>query len=84
MSGLVWFRERVRIPEALRPGVARVDMAIVDPKTSKPVVRFAVTEALPDGWVPLRYLDVLAAGEPSKINPRSPYMRELRQENPGP
>jgi len=84
LPGLVWFRERLRIPAALRPGVAKVDMAIVDPKTHTPVVRFAVTEALPDGWVPLRYLDILAPGEPSKINPRSPYMRELREENPEP
>ena len=84
LPGLTWFRERVRVPEALRPGVAKVDMAIVDPKTTAPVVRFAVKEGLPDGWVPLRYLDVLGREEPSRIDPRSPYLRRLRDENPEP
>jgi hypothetical protein len=59
LPGQVWFTERLPFPKTLRPGVVKVDLAIVDPKTDRPVVRFAIKETDPDGWHPLRYMDVL-------------------------
>ena len=59
LPGQVWFSERIPFPGTLRPGVVRLDLAIVHPETRKPVVRFAIKEILDDGWTPLRYMDVL-------------------------
>ncbi len=59
LPGQVWLTERLTYPKTLRPGVVKVDLAIVDPKANKPVVKFAIKEILDDGWHPLRYMDVL-------------------------
>ncbi|KPK99788.1 MAG: hypothetical protein AMK75_06365 [Planctomycetes bacterium SM23_65] len=59
LPGQVWLSEKLPFPKTLRPGVVRLDLVIVHPKTTKPVVRFAIKEILPDGWHPLRYMDVL-------------------------
>jgi len=54
-----WFREPLRFPAGLSPGVVEVDMGIVHPATNKPVVRFAIEEVRADGWHPLTCMDVL-------------------------
>ncbi|HUV39704.1 MAG TPA: DUF4832 domain-containing protein, partial [Planctomycetota bacterium] len=59
LPGQAWLSERLTFPKTLRPGVVKVDLAIVHPATDKPVVKFAVREIDPDGWHPLRYMDVL-------------------------
>jgi len=59
LPGAKWFSEKLTYPKTLRPGVVKVDMAVVDPATDEPVVRFAVKETGEDGWLPLRYMDVL-------------------------
>ena len=59
LPGQVWLSERLPLPKTVCPGVVKVDLAIVHPETGKPVVKFAVKEIDPDGWHPLRYMDVL-------------------------
>ena len=59
LPGQVWVTEELTYPKTLRAGVVKVDLAIVDPKTNKPVVKFAIKEILKDGWLSLRYMDVL-------------------------
>jgi hypothetical protein len=59
LPGQVWFSEKLPFPAKLKPGVVKVDMAIVDPNTNRPVVRFAVKEIDKDDWHPLRFMDVL-------------------------
>ncbi|MFB3892386.1 MAG: DUF4832 domain-containing protein [Phycisphaerae bacterium] len=78
LPGSRWFSEDLALPAVIRPGVAKVDLAIVDDATNKPVVHFAVKERQPDGWVPLRYIDVLGPDEPSRIDPDSPYLKDPR------
>jgi len=59
LPGQVWFSEDLPFPKTLGPGVVKLDLAIVEARTDKPIVRLAVKEIDKDGWHPLRYLDVL-------------------------
>ncbi len=59
LPGQKWFTEKPVFPKSLTPGIVKIDTAIVDPATNKPVVRFAAEGYGADGWLPLRYMDVL-------------------------
>lgn len=52
-------RERLRLPETLRPGDAMVHCAVIDAE-DRPVVRLAVEPRDRDGWHPVAPLEVLA------------------------
>jgi hypothetical protein len=60
LPGQKWFAEKPAFPKSLKPGIVKIDMAIVDPATCKPAVKFASEGYNNDGWLPLRYMDVLA------------------------
>lgn len=54
-----WFRDKIIFPESLKPGVAEMDVGIVDPETNVPKVRFAIKEVDDEGWHPMTSMDVL-------------------------
>ena len=53
---------RVRLPETLRDGEYMVDVALVDPVTSRPAIQLAIQGTAADGWFPLGKMRV-DAGE---------------------
>ena len=53
MPGDTWIDQRVTIPPEVQPGYAELSIGLVDKKTGKSAVRFAVKEQFADGWVPL-------------------------------
>ena len=54
-----WFRETITFPPGFEKGEVKVDAGIVDEKTKKPVVKFAIKETLADGWHPMTSIDAL-------------------------
>lgn len=40
----------VYVPDTLRPGAYRLRLALLDPRTNQPAVRFAIKGRDPDGW----------------------------------
>ncbi|MBM4043337.1 MAG: DUF4832 domain-containing protein [Planctomycetes bacterium] len=54
-----WFSEEIVFPPALQRGEAKVDIGLVDAATLTPCVRFAIEEALPNGWHPMTSMDVV-------------------------
>ncbi|HUU43447.1 MAG TPA: DUF4832 domain-containing protein [Planctomycetota bacterium] len=59
LPGPTWFSERLKLPETLEPGEAKLDIGIIEPKTKKAVVRFAARGLLEDGWLPMTRIIVL-------------------------
>ena len=59
MPDHTWFKESITFPGTLKCGVVNVDIGIVDPKTDKPRVKFAIKDVLEDGWHPMTCMDVL-------------------------
>jgi len=59
LPGFKWFSESPPLPKTLRPGVVKIDIAILHPERDEPAVKFAIKGVQPDGWYPLRYMDVL-------------------------
>ena len=59
MPDHTWFAEEIVLPPALERGEAQFDVAIVEPKTNAPRVRFAIKEVDADGWHPMTRIDVL-------------------------
>ena len=59
MPDHTWFSEKITLPKKLQRGEAKLDCAIVAPKTNSPVVRFAIEDVLDDAWHPLTSIDVL-------------------------
>jgi hypothetical protein len=60
LPGQKWFTEKPEFPKSLKPGIVKIDMAIVEAASNKPIVQFASEGYGADGWLPLRYMDVLA------------------------
>jgi hypothetical protein len=58
LPGQTYFEQHIVVPDFLEPGVAAVDMAIVDRATHEPRVRLAIEGVLEDGWHPLTHVDV--------------------------
>ncbi len=60
LPGQVWFEDAISAPAFLKPGVsAKVDVALVDPETKQPRVKFAIEGVRQDGWHPMTMLDVV-------------------------
>jgi hypothetical protein len=51
--------DTIAFPKELKRGEVDVDIAIVDEKSLKPRVLFAIQERLEDGWHPLAKMDVV-------------------------
>jgi hypothetical protein len=58
LPGIVWFEDSLKFPREFRSGDVTVDVALVDPKTLKPRVQFAILERGADGWHPLTLIRV--------------------------
>ena len=56
--GNSWFEETVRVPEGLRKGEVKIDLAIVDP-ADKAKVFFATAGRLDDGWTAMTSMEVV-------------------------
>lgn len=54
-----WVDERILFPRKFKRGRARVDVAIIDPKTGDPKVKFAIEDIGEDGWHPMGSVDVI-------------------------
>ncbi len=59
MPDHTWFSEKITFPRTLERGEVKVDVGIVEKKTGKPRVRFAIRKVLDDGWHPLTSMDVV-------------------------
>jgi hypothetical protein len=59
LPGDEWLRETVEVPESFSPGTVTLHAGLIDPKTRKPKVRFAVEESDEEGWVPLGAIEVV-------------------------
>ncbi len=59
MPDHTWFSDEIVFPPALQRGETKVDIGLVDAATLAPRVRFAIEEALPDGWHPMTSLHVV-------------------------
>ncbi len=59
LPGDAWIEQRVRLPEAIKPGVVQLAAGLVRRDTKQPRVRFAVEEQFPEGWVDLGGIEVL-------------------------
>ncbi len=62
LPGDAWTEQRVRLPEAIKPGVVHLAAGLVARDTKQPKVRFAVKEQFPEGWVDLGVIKVLGPG----------------------
>ena len=58
MPEYTWFTERITLPAALEPGIAKVDVGVVSPSTDAPVVRLAIEDVLEDGWHPMGVMNI--------------------------
>jgi hypothetical protein len=58
LPGDVWLDERLSLPPTLRPGQVAVEVALVDPESHQPRVRFAIDGTRDDGWHPLCTIEV--------------------------
>ena len=50
LPGDWYLRESLYVDESLKPGKYRLRVAMIDPKTGKPAIRFGNEGRQPDGW----------------------------------
>ena len=54
-----WFRETFVFPRTLAKGEVDLHIALVDPNTNAPRVKFAIKEIDKDDWHPMGRMDVV-------------------------
>mgnify|MGYP001616664118 CR=1 FL=1 len=59
LPGDIFVRDRAFLPKDFGEGKVDVSVGLMDPRTQKPRVRFAVEETDADGWVHLGKLNVV-------------------------
>jgi len=58
LPGDAVFDGTLYVPEALKPGAYKVRVAMLDPRTGHPAIRFAIEGRQPDGWYDLGSITV--------------------------
>ena len=58
LPGDAWICEQVRLPSGFVRGEVSMDVALIDPATQQPRVRFAIEGTGKDGWHPLGTIEV--------------------------
>ncbi len=59
LPGHTWFKERITVPEWLKPGSAKVDVGIIDAQSNTAKVKLAIEEVREDGWHPMGLVEVV-------------------------
>jgi uncharacterized protein DUF4832 len=58
LPGDAVFDGPLRIPESVKPGPQRVQVALLSPRTGQPAIRLAIEGRRPDGWYDLGSIDI--------------------------
>ncbi len=53
-----WLENEILVPEEIQPGKVELDIALIEPQTQTPRVKFAIEGYRPDGWYPLCSIEV--------------------------